>query len=252
MTRVGIITQARTTSTRLPGKVLIEAGGRTMLDHHLDRLQRSGIDIYVATTMNDVDDPIVSIASEQQLGYHRGSEQDVLARFHECAQKFHLDVVVRVTSDCPLIDGRVVAEAVAAFRQEANPRLYLSNGLVRTFPRGFDFEIFSAELLAEANDQAQEPAQREHVTPYIYGNLPGNISLRNVAWNVDRSRYRITLDTKDDLRLIKTLIEQYGAAGLSCASIIDILDRNPALAGINSHVEQKRLDDISNPSERGG
>ena len=155
MTRVGVITQARTTSTRLPGKVLLEVGGRTLLDHHLDRLATSGLGVYVATTVNATDDGIVELARRRGVGVHRGSEDDVLARYHECAVANDLDVVVRVTSDCPLIDGRVIAEGVAEFLRQDDPRLYLSNVVARTFPRGFDFEIFGAPLLAEAGLMSQ-------------------------------------------------------------------------------------------------
>lgn len=245
VTHVGVITQARTTSTRLPGKVLLQAGGKTMLDHHLDRLARSGLDVYVATTTNRADDAIVSIAAGRGLGVHRGSEHDVLGRFADCAQEFALDVVVRVTSDCPLIDGQVLADAVTQFLTFDDPRLYMSNGLSRTFPRGFDFEIFTSELLSEANQEARLAAQREHVTPYMYVNAPGDVSLCSVAWPTDKSSYRVTLDTVDDLRLITELIEHHDAAQLDCGAIIDLLDRRPDLVSINSHVEQKKLDETS-------
>ena len=238
---VGIITQARMTSTRLPGKVLIEVGGQTLLDHHLDRLAMSGLPVFVATTVNDADEPIVELASGRGLVTHRGSEDDVLSRFAECAESAHLDVVVRVTSDCPLIDGRLIADAVALYVEAADPDLYLANTLERTFPRGFDFEVFSGSMLADANRHASTLPQREHVTPYLYDNVSGRTTMRNISWPVDRSAYRVTLDTEDDLRLIRTLIEEYDAPSLDCAGIIEVLDAHPEVATINAHVEQKKL-----------
>lgn len=240
-TRVGVITQARMTSTRLPGKVLIEVGGRTLLDHHLDRLAAGGLPVLVATTTNDTDDPVVEVARSRGLAVFRGSEDDVLSRFHGCAQQHGLDVVVRVTSDCPLIDGDLVAGAVEEFLDAGDPDLYLSNTLERSFPRGFDFEVFSAAALAEAHERATEPAQREHVTPYLHGNVSGRVHRRTIAWPVDKSAYRVTLDTPDDLTLIRALIEEHGAAALSCAEIIALLDAHPDLAAVNRHVEQKKL-----------
>jgi spore coat polysaccharide biosynthesis protein SpsF len=241
VTRVGIITQARTTSTRLPRKVLIEVGGRTLLDHHLDRLAASGLPVLVATTTNTTDDEIASIASGRGLAVHRGSESDVLSRFHECAVAHGLDVVVRVTSDCPLIDGELIASAVQEWLAADDPWLYLSNTLERSFPRGFDFEVFSAAALAEAHEQATEDPQREHVTPYLYANASGRMHLRNIAWPEDKSAYRVTLDTPEDLELILTLIEEYDAAHLSCGEIIALLDAHPELVLLNRHVEQKKL-----------
>lgn len=236
MSRVGIITQARTTSTRLPGKVLAAIGGRTALDHHLDRLATSGLDAYVATTTNAADDAIVELADQRGVRCYRGSEPDVLARFHECATAHRLDVVVRVTSDCPLIDGQVVADAVQQYVARDDPDVYLSNVVVRTFPRGFDFEVFSADALAEAFTAANTREQREHVTPYLRES--GRLRLEDWTWSEDKSRYRVTLDTADDLRLIRALVVDHHANVLDCAGIIRILDNHPELAQINEHVKQ--------------
>ncbi len=239
--KVGIITQARTTSTRLPGKVLIEVAGTTLLDHHLDRLAASGSEVFVATTTNAADDPIIDLAERRGLRWFRGSESDVLSRFQGCAEKFGLDVVVRVTSDCPLIDGGVVAGAVAEFLDADDENLYLSNGIRRTFPRGFDLEVFSATALAEADRFATDPAQREHVTPYLYQNAGGHTVVRHLLWPEDKSAYRVTLDTTEDLEVIRRLIEDHGAHRLGCAEIIDLLDDHPEIANLNRHVEQKKL-----------
>lgn len=241
MTRVGIVTQARTGSTRLPGKVLLEVGGKTLLEHHLDRLEASGLPVLVATTTDEADDRIVEIASGRGLGVHRGSEDDVLARFHDTAVAFGLDVIVRVTSDCPLIDGALIATAVEEYLAADDPWLYLSNTQVRTFPRGFDFEIFGIGALAMAHAQAKGAPLREHVTPYITDPKNPWTRPRDVVWPGDASTYRVTVDTAEDLELVRTLIEEYDAAALSVGQIIALLDEHPELVAINAHVEQKKL-----------
>ena len=121
----------------------------------------------LATTTEPADDVLAAYAEAHGLAYHRGSEADVLARYYETARRFGLDVVVRVTSDCPLVDGPLIGEAVRGYLAEGNPLVYRSNSIVRTFPRGLDFEIFSMQLLAEAYENATLPYEREHVTPYL-------------------------------------------------------------------------------------
>lgn len=242
MSRIGIITQARTTSTRLPRKVLLPAGDRTFLDHHLDRLAWSDVTVYIATTVNSADDPITEIAARRGVPMHRGSESDVLSRFRGCVEEHGLDVVVRVTSDCPLIDGRLISEGVAQYLEEADPNLYLSNTVTRTYPRGLDFEVFSADLLKRADLEARTPAEREHVTPWMYSGRDSTVRVVGLASPLDRSGYRITLDTDEDRRLLSRLIEDFGAAGLPWGDVVTLLDAHPELVAINSDVQQKQLD----------
>jgi len=239
--RLGIISQARMTSTRLPGKVLLTAGGRTMLDHHLDRLAATGVPVYLATTTNATDQPLLDLGERRGLGVFRGSETDVLARFIGCAEAFGLDAVVRVTSDCPLIDGAVVRQGIDEYAGAGDPWVYVSNAFPRTYPRGMDFEIFSVEALRDAQAHATAEYQREHVTPYLYERHNPRTTMRNIARTEDASTYRLTLDTPEDYTLLKTLIEQYGAAGLDIDTIIGILDAHPELAAINRSIEQKKL-----------
>ncbi|HEX6246352.1 MAG TPA: glycosyltransferase family protein [Nocardioidaceae bacterium] len=241
MTRVGIVTQARSGSTRLPRNVLLEVGGKTLLEHHLDRLATSGLPVLVATTTSPDDDEIAAIASGRGLGVHRGSETDVLAGFQETATAFGLDVIVRVTSDCPLVDGALIATAVEQYVAAEDPWLYLSNTQVRSFPRGFDFEVFGAGPLAMAHAQARKPFEREHVTPFLSDEKNDWVRKQDVVWPEDKSAYRVALDTEEDLTLIRTLIEEYDAASLSVGQIIALLDEHPELVAINADVEQKEL-----------
>lgn len=241
MTTIGIITQARTTSTRLPGKVLLEAGGRTILEHHIRRAEQSGIPVIVATTTNPTDDAIVVEAERLGARVFRGSEHDVLSRFAGAVREFSLDTVVRITSDCPLIDGHLIRTGVDRFLEIGDGDAYVSNVIERTFPRGFDFEVFSAASLNEADQRAAQEADREHVTPYLHQNRSGRTVFSHITRSPDASRYRVTLDTTDDLTALRTLIEAFDAAHLDAEGIIDLLDAHPELVSINAHVEQKKL-----------
>jgi spore coat polysaccharide biosynthesis protein SpsF len=241
LTTVGIITQARMTSTRLPGKVLLSAGRRTMLEHHVARLGAADVPIIVATTVNQTDDVIAEEAERLGAPVFRGSEADVLSRFTGAAEAFGLDVIVRVTSDCPLIDGDVVRQGIDAFLALDDPDAYVSNTLARTFPRGFDFEVFSADALRDADANATSASDREHVTPYINQNRSGRSSISSVTRARDASRYRVTLDTQEDFALIRALIEVHDAATLPADGIVSVLDRHPELVALNAQVEQKKL-----------
>ena len=238
---IGIITQARSTSSRLPGKVLIKVGDATILSHHIKRLQSSGFEIFIATTENSSDDPIAAFCTENNYPFFRGSESNVLDRYYKTAKKFNLDIIIRVTSDCPLIDGNVIKSAVAEYLLLNDDEVYLSNGIERTFPRGFDFEIFSLSLLEDAWRNATEDFEKEHVTPYLYQGKNKRIKIKQFLHNTDKSRYRLTLDTKEDYELLRILIEDYHADKKSVDEIISIMDNHPELSQINKDVEQKKL-----------
>jgi spore coat polysaccharide biosynthesis protein SpsF len=238
---IGIITQARMTSSRLPGKILKEISGKSLLDFHIERLRKAGFDIAIATTINDTDDPVVSFAEKRNIPVHRGNENNVLSRFYETAKKFNYEVIVRVTSDCPLIDPHLIRNSIEKYLKMNNDLLYMSNGIERTFARGFDFEIFSFRLLEEAYNNATEEADLEHVTPYIWKNKSGKTEFYHIKQNDDHSSFRITVDTPEDFELIKLLIDKYKAADLSYAEIEDILQSHPGLTSINSHIEQKKV-----------
>lgn len=238
---IGIITQARMTSTRLPGKIFKEINGKSLLQYHIDRLKQTGFEVVIATTTNVTDDCVCEFAEKQKVKFHRGSENNVLSRFYEAAQKNEFDIIVRVTSDCPLIDPHLIRNSVEKYMQFNNPILYMSNGLERTFARGFDFEIFSSELLTEAFNKATEQGDLEHVTPYIWKNRSGKVELYNVKQPDNNSRFRITVDTPEDFELIKILIEKYNADKLSYNEIENILLQHPELGRINEHIEQKKV-----------
>lgn len=238
---IGIITQARMTSTRLPGKIFKQVNNKSLLQYHIERLQKTGFDIAIATTTNTTDDCIAEYASKNNIKVHRGSENNVLSRFHETALKFNYDIIVRVTSDCPLIDPHLIRNSIEKYLKLNNPNLYMSNGIERTFARGFDFEIFSFQLLDEAFKNAITESDLEHVTPYIWKNKSGKVEMYHIKQTEDNSNLRITVDTADDFELIKRLIENHKANELSYNEIESILKSNPDLTALNSHIEQKKV-----------
>ncbi|AWJ91151.1 spore coat protein (plasmid) [Azospirillum baldaniorum] len=243
--RVVCISQARMTSTRLPGKVLMEAAGRPLLAHHLERLARCRtLDALVlATTVNGTDDPVAELARSLGVPVFRGDEQDVLGRFAGAAAMAGADVVVRVTADCPLIDPALVDRVVAAFLESAPPLDYLSLDVTR-FPRGLDSEVFTRAALDEASASATDPAEREHVTAHIYRRperfrigaplAPEDGSVLDQRWCVDEAA---------DLELVRRLLgallpENPGFGWQDCCNL---LRQHPEWADLNGSVRQNTL-----------
>lgn len=240
--KVGIITQARMTSTRLPGKVLLSVAGKPLFAHHIERLKKTNLEIRLATTSKPTDDELVSLAKSLDLQVCRGSEDDVLSRYYSASHG--LDVIVRVTADSPLIDAEIIKQAADFYLRGENPKLYLSNALERTYPRGFDFEIFSYSMLEEAFKNAKEAREREHVTPYFYLTAKDKMSFHHWKRKSDASVFRLTVDEADDFKLIQILMEKHQAHTLSGEDIISLMEAHPELAKINAHIEQKKIQDV--------
>jgi spore coat polysaccharide biosynthesis protein SpsF len=233
------IIQARMGSTRLPGKVLLDLGGKSVLGHVISRIRAVANvnQVVVATTVQAADEAIVREARRHGALSYRGSEQDVLARYYEAAREQKAEAVVRITSDCPLIDSQLVEHMVARFLAEEVD--YLSNAMKRTYPRGMDTEVFSMAGLEQAFREAKTPAEREHVTPYFYRH-PELFRLADHLAAKDHSRYRLTLDTPEDWQLIQAVVTALGVDA-SLQQVVDYLDRHPAVAALNAGVEQKAL-----------
>jgi len=225
------------TSNRLPGKVMKMVKGQPLIYYHLKRAADSGIPLIVATTVNKEDDILVESCKDMGVKYFRGDESDVLDRYYGCARENNLDVIIRITSDCPLIDRGLIKKGLDSFKQSKSD--YLSNTVKRTFPRGFDFEVFTFEALKEAFLKATEPPEREHVTPYIWLNKENKFHIEQLFNDPDKSMYRVTVDTEPDFQLIKVLIEEFDAHLKDAAGIIKILDEHPELVQINKEVRQK-------------
>lgn len=241
MIKTGIITQARMTSTRLPGKIFLKANGKTVLEHHVNRLAWSNVPAYIATTTNEVDNAVVEAAKSFGVSSFRGDEHNVLQRFFQCAEKYELDVIVRVTSDCPLIDGNIISDGLNTYLALNDPKVYYSNCLVRTFPRGLDFEIFSFELLWDAFLNASTEADKEHVTPYINQNKGKQTKIIHHTSDSNQSNLRWTLDTDDDWKLLRILLDDYNAGNLRYSEILKVIQHHPELAILNTHIRQKEI-----------
>jgi len=209
-----LITQARTGSTRLPGKVLKQINGKSLLEIHLERLKKCSkiSEIIVATTVNEEDAIIYDKALEWGFSSFTGSETDVLDRFYQSVKDKNPDWIVRVTSDCPLIDPELVDEIVT-FVQENNCD-YGSNGLIENYPNGQDVEVFKFSALKIAWKNALLKSEREHVTPYIRNNSDfnnGNLfKAINFPCDSDFSKIRMTVDEQRDFDLMEILIHQLG------------------------------------------
>ncbi|MGH7452681.1 MAG: cytidylyltransferase domain-containing protein [bacterium] len=242
---IGVILQARMGSQRLPGKVLRPIAGRPMLEWCLLRLGESKrcSRVIIATSTAPQDEVIVHLCEQFEAPYFRGSENDVLSRYYEAARHFRVDPVIRVTSDCPLIDPQVLDALIDAFAVAKVD--YMSNTLnERTFPLGLDAEIFSFAALEQAHHLATKPYEREHVTPYLYQH-PQQFRLKGYKNSINLSHFRVTVDTQEDLRLADAIYAHFIACGMehrfSLDELIEFLSMRPELVEINRHVRQKQL-----------
>lgn len=238
-----IIVQARMTSTRLPGKILKTVLDKPLLEYQIERLRRVKYadSIIIATTVNETDQPIVDFCNTLGISFYRGSEDDVLSRYFFAAEAYNADVIVRVTSDCPLIDPEIIDNTLLFYKNHVEECDYVSNSLIRTYPRGMDTEIFSMKVLKEAYLEARDLPDREHVTSYIYRHEK-KYRLANVSHSADLSHLRLTVDTPEDYKLIRLILEELFPAKphFNLADIIEILEQHPDWPSINSHIEQKQ------------
>ena len=202
------------TSTRLPGKVLMDLAGRPMLSQQLRRLKRcrEADEIVVATTGNPSDDPVAALAVAEGVRCFRGDEHDVLSRYVGAAREARADIVVRVTADCPLIDPEQTDQVTRELEFNAGSCDYSANILGRTFPRGLDVEALFRDTLERTHRLAHSPAAREHVTWFIYTERPELFLLRPVFDSENNSDLSWTVDTAEDMMLIRRLYDELGVA----------------------------------------
>lgn len=246
MKTVAII-QARMNSSRLPGKVLKTLCGKSILGHVITRVgaRKNLDDIVIATTEQEVDQPIVDEAKKYGARWFRGSETDVLSRYYFAARENQAEVIVRITSDCPLYDPEVLSRMLEEFAElnaKGNVCDYLSNVLPRTFPRGLDTEIFTGKTLERTHREARQPHQREHVTPFIYEH-PEFFTLHNYTGKIDLSPHRWVVDTPEDLTLAEAIYAGVYREGriFSTEEVLQFLEGRPEIRLLNAHVEQKKL-----------
>ena len=242
--KIAAIIQARMGSTRLSGKIMKDIKGRTVLSHVIERVNQSNIidEIIIATTVEERDKVIENEAIKCGAKVYRGSEEDVLSRYYEAAKENSIDIIVRITSDCPVIDANIIDDIVnfyldGKYDVVTNAGSDLSQ---RTFPRGLDTEVFSFEVLEDAFNNGREKYHREHVTPFIYENSNKIYYFKN---DVNYSMYRWTLDTKEDFELIIEIYNRLykGRHDFYLQDIINIFKQEPKLFTINAHIEQKKV-----------
>jgi spore coat polysaccharide biosynthesis protein SpsF len=240
---VVIIVQARMGSTRLPGKIMKPVLGKPMLSHQLDRLERCQYadEIVIATTTLSHEQPIIELVENRtSTKLFRGSEDNVLSRYYEAAKMFQADVIVRITSDCPLIEPSVVDQCIEMFLE--NDVDYVSNCHKRTYPRGLDTEVFSFSTLELAHKNATQDFQREHVTPFIW-QQPERFKQGDIVDSEDHSDLRWTVDTPEDFELITRIYQALCPVNptFGYQDILQLLKNHPDWSSLNQNIQQKAL-----------
>lgn len=234
-----IIIQARMGSSRLPGKVLLPLGKSTVLDYVVSRCKNiKGIEaVIVATSTLPQDDAIVTWCEENNVRFFRGSEDDVLSRYYECAKQYDPDYVIRVTSDCPFVDYEMASEIVKKMKSE--PTDYIK--VVGELPRGLVVEMFAYKALKFIHENGHEPRHREHVTYYGY-EYPEkfNVVTYESSKSLQHPHLRVTLDTEADYKLCQAIANNFNGDKLvTSQDVVNFLLNNPEVAKINAHIKQK-------------
>lgn len=242
------IIQARSTSSRLPNKVLLSlpyGSNKTVLEQVIKRVNESKYikNIVVATTVNETDNLIVELCNKLSIVYSRGSEENVLSRYYKAAKDNKADMIVRLTSDCPCIDAEIIDELIEKHLEEKND--YTSNSLIRSYPHGLDCEIFSFQLLEESFNNAKEKYEKEHVTPYIYKTNKNKFKIGNLVMKNSKEyeKIRITLDTKEDYTLLCSVYDYLydEKKSFRCSDIVKLFEEKPWLYNINNNIAQKKV-----------
>ena len=237
--KASVIIQARMGARRLPGKVLFKAGGKTVLEHVIGRVQRARRihRVVVATTVAKEDLPIVRLAARHGIGVFCGSPEDVLDRYYQAARLFGFEHVVRITADCPLIDPAVIDRVVGAyFKGKAD---YAANSIQPTYPDGQDVEVFSFKALEQAWQKTRVASQREHVTVFIRRN-PKFFKLISVRQAQDLSHWRWTLDEPSDWVLIRNILKYFHRRkpDFTMEDVLRVFKAHPGWGKVNQHIRR--------------
>lgn len=274
MTNVIAIIQARMSSSRLPGKVLLPIQDKPMLEWVTQRTCQARMvnEVVVATTLDRSDDPIMEFCKEKALQVYRGSVHDVLDRYYQTAIALKAEVIVRITADCPLIDPELIDEGVELLLRGASAHPspgfdFVANRLPppwgRTYPIGLDLEVFTFDFLDEAWRFACAVHQREHVTPYFYEETPAELlkyagsnsrfsaamtpdghAIALMHHNPDYGDLRWTVDTPEDLELVRTIASHFQDDSFTWMDVLQLLQRKPELVQINAHIQHKSHLDV--------
>jgi spore coat polysaccharide biosynthesis protein SpsF len=278
------IFQARMSSSRLPGKVLLAIDGKPMLQHVIERTLRArSLDtVLLATTTDPSDDPLADFAASMEIDCFRGSLHDVLDRYYRAAQTARADLIVRITADCPLIDPAVIDQTVELLKNPSafnSPKVDFSCNRLpppfsRTFPIGLDVEACTFSALERAWNQATETFHREHVMPFLYeglkfepktetepdprpiastaffGTSPRGFGIAQLQHQPDYGKLRWTVDTPEDLTFIREIFARLGdKKDFSWYDVLEIVQKEPELAKINAEIRHKTMTEVDNRSK---
>ena len=234
MSKISLIIQARLGSHRFRRKVLSKIKDKTMIEHVIERvkLAKNVDQIILCTTKNSEDKILLGIAKKLKIFSFAGDENDVVSRYFHSAKKFNADPIIRITGDCPLIDPNLITKMLQIFFSKKVD--YLSNTIIPTFPNGLDVEIFTFNTIEKIYQNAYLKSDKEHVTSYIK-NHPQEFKIYNYKNNIDLSDLRLTVDEKEDLKLIRKIFTlNDDKSKLLLKDILKIISKNPEISKINS------------------
>lgn len=245
-TKITAIIQARMSSTRLPGKVLQQINNKPMLEHVINQTKHSKFinEIIIATTNSNEDDKIVDFCKNKNIKYFRGLKNDVLDRYYKCSKKFNCSIIVRITSDCPLIDPDIIDKGINIFLKKSLD--YIGNNIeykdkrwinaTCNFPQGMTVEVCTYDMLRKAWKEATKPSEREHVFPYVQSN-PKNFCIDNFKNNIDLSFIRCTVDRKEDLKFVKEIYNRLkNNKIIHINDIVKVVTKHKDLLDINTKI----------------
>jgi len=243
--KVLIIIQARFSSTRLPGKVLLKLSGKPMLWHLVQRMKqvKDSDELWIATSVNPADQPIVDFCKKEGINCYRGPEQDVLKRFVELAEKEKGEIIIRVTGDNPLTEPSFIAQALAAYKKQK-----LDYITIKQAPIGVGGEIVSLKALQRSLSSGAKDYQREHVTPYVYEH-PEEFSMGEYIPSesfFQQPAIRLTVDEEADLALMREIYKQLYRDGeiVSLKEVLLLLKQEESLLLLNKHIKQKSYKNV--------
>tara|TARA_B110000008_G_C16810693_1_gene500657 strand:- start:128 stop:862 length:735 start_codon:yes stop_codon:yes gene_type:complete len=240
--RVIATIEARMTSKRLPGKVMLPVLNKPILHFLVERLKNvpSIDDIILATTINETDDILVQFAKDENINWFRGSEDNVMLRVIEAASSANADIVVEITGDCPIIDPKIIEQSILMFK--ANNADYVSNAIIRSFPDGMDTQVFLLDTLKKSFLMTNDPLDHEHVTLHIRNN-PDIFTRINIVAppELEWPNLGLTLDERDDYNLLKKVIEhfEHNKPLFECIDVVNFLRNSPHLVKINENIQRK-------------
>lgn len=228
------IIQARFSSARLPGKVLLPLGEKPVLAHVIERATSAAhiAGCIVATSDDASDDVIDTFCKERNIPCFRGNLNDVLDRYYQCAKEYNLEHICRITADCPLIDPELIDRAAQVYKEGGYDYVATAKP-VPTYPDGLDLEIFSFAALEKTSKEARLPSEREHVTPYIWKH-PELFTMGAITNDVDLSFHRWTIDEAKDYEFLKIIVKKVHP--LTTQNILSFLDQHPDIQAINAAI----------------